>query len=128
MLDLVGRLPLADILLVLAALAAGAYCLVLSRRLNRFNNLENGMGGAIALLSAQITDLNDIVERAEGAAKGSADQLADLTQRSEDGAAKLEMLLASLHDLPDIPPRNKDETPATFVRSDAPETFLEAAE
>ena len=44
---------IADILLAAGAVGAGIYCYVLGRRLNRFNDLENGVGGAVAVLSAQ---------------------------------------------------------------------------
>ena len=47
---------IADILLVAGALGAGFYCFILGRRLNRFNDLENGVGGAVAVLSAQVDD------------------------------------------------------------------------
>ena len=40
---------IADILLVAGALGAGLYCHVLARRLSRFNDLENGVGGAVAV-------------------------------------------------------------------------------
>ena len=48
---------IADILLIAGALGAGLYCIVLSRRLNRFTDLEKGVGGAIAVLSAQVDDM-----------------------------------------------------------------------
>ena len=35
---------LADIMLGIGAIGAAIYCMVLSRRLRRFNNLQNGMG------------------------------------------------------------------------------------
>lgn len=92
---------LADLLASFAALAAGAYCFVLARRLKRFNQLENGMGGAIAVLSAQVDDMTRALERAQATATMSERQLRDLTERAEKGAEKLELLLASLHDLPD---------------------------
>ena len=44
---------IADILLVAGALGAGIYCFVLARRLSKFNDLESGVGGAVAVLSAQ---------------------------------------------------------------------------
>ena len=46
---------IADILLGIAALGAALYCMVLARRMKRFNQLETGMGGAIAVLSARLT-------------------------------------------------------------------------
>ena len=45
---------IADILLVAGALGAGLYCHVLAGRLRRFTDLEKGVGGAVAVLSAQI--------------------------------------------------------------------------
>ncbi|HBT01357.1 MAG TPA: hypothetical protein DEB47_16175, partial [Citreicella sp.] len=48
---------IADILLAAGALGAGFYCFVLSRRLTRFTDLEQGVGGAVAVLSAQVDDL-----------------------------------------------------------------------
>lgn len=92
---------IADILLVAGAFAAAAYCAVLSQRLRRLQTLEGGMGGAIAVLSAQVDDLTRALEVAKGAASGQADALARLTQRGEAAAARLELMLAALHDVPE---------------------------
>ena len=54
---------IADILLVAGAFGAGIYCFVLSRRLNRFNDLEKGVGGARAI---------DRARRGRGQAAGVA--------------------------------------------------------
>lgn len=98
-------LPLiSDLLLGFGALFAAGYCFVLSRRLKRFNQLELGMGGAIAVLSAQVDDMTRALERAQATAGSSAEQLRSLTGRAEEGAEKLELLLASLHDLPEADP------------------------
>lgn len=91
---------LSDILLGAGAVGAGIYCLVLSRRLRRFTDLERGVGGAVAVLSAQVDDLSRALQKAEGAAKGSVDALAQATERAEGAGQRLELLLASLHDLP----------------------------
>ena len=91
---------IADILLVAAAIGATFYCVVLSRRLNRFNDLEKGVGGAIAVLSAQVDDMTRTLQSAQGAALASAGSLGDLTGRAEDAARRLELLVASMHDLP----------------------------
>lgn len=88
----------ADILMGLAALGATIYCIVLSRRLKRFNQLESGMGGAIAVLSAQVDDMTKALNRAQATAATSAEQLRSLTERAEQGAVRLEMMLASLQD------------------------------
>lgn len=92
---------IADILLVAGALGAGLYCMVLARRLARFNDLETGVGGAVAVLSAQVDDLTRTLQEAQQAAGTSTETLGDLTGRAEDVAKRLELLVASMHDLPE---------------------------
>ena len=92
---------IADILLVAGALGAGFYCFILARRLTRFNDLESGVGGAVAVLSAQVDDLTRTLAAAQVSATGSAASLTELTTRAEEAARKLELLVASLHDLPE---------------------------
>jgi hypothetical protein len=94
---------LSDIILALAAFAVAIYCFVLSGRLKRFATLENGMGSAIAVLSVQVDELTKAMEAARGAATGSASRLEVLNTRAEAAAARLELMLASLHDMPDGP-------------------------
>jgi hypothetical protein len=91
---------ISDILLVAGALGAGLYCFVLGRRLARFNDLEKGVGGAVAVLSAQVDDLTKTLEAAQLTAGASATTLKELTGRGETMARRLELHLASLHDLP----------------------------
>lgn len=90
----------ADILLIAGAIGAAAYCFVLARRLNRFNDLEKGIGGAVAVLSAQVDDLTRTLSAAQGASEGANDALEDLTARAEAVAGRLELMMASMHDLP----------------------------
>lgn len=92
---------ISDILLGAGALGAAFYCIVLARRLKRFNNLENGVGGAVAVLSAQVDDMTKTLDRARTAAAQSAETLTTLTGRAEASARKLELMMASLHDLPE---------------------------
>lgn len=94
---------IADILLAAGALGAAFYCWVLGRRLKRFNNLETGMGGAVAVLSAQVDDLEKSLSAARTAAAQSARELTDLTQRAEDVRRQLELQMAALHDI--VPPQ-----------------------
>lgn len=94
---------IADILLVAGALGAGFYCYILGRRLNRFNDLEKGVGGAVAVLSAQVDDLTKTLTAAQASAAQSAATLTELVNRAEDTSRKLELQMASLHDLPEIP-------------------------
>ncbi len=92
---------IADILLAAGALGAGFYCLVLSRRLKRFNDLEKGVGGAVAVLSAQVDDLNKSLVSARHVSDGSSKALEQLTGRAETVAQRLELMMASMHDMPE---------------------------
>ena len=92
---------IADILLVAGALGAGFYCYILARRLTRFNDLENGVGGAVAVLSAQVDDLTKTLLAAQNTASASTDSLDALTDRAEGVAKRLELLVASMHDIPE---------------------------
>mgnify|MGYP003624891500 CR=1 FL=1 len=94
---------IADILLVAGALGAGLYCHVLSRRLRRFTDLEKGVGGAVAVLSAQVDDLAKALSSAQSTATSSVENLASINTRAEASARKLELLIASMHDVPDAP-------------------------
>lgn len=129
----------ADILMSAGAFAAAIYCYVLSGRLKRFQTLEGGMGGAIAVLSAQVDDMTRALDKAQGAANGSAAGLQALTARAEAVAARLELLVASMHDIPDSdaaaaqppvapPPTASGEKQLRFVRRRVPRDTLEAAE
>jgi hypothetical protein len=129
---------IADIFLVAGSFGAAIYCYVLSTRLKRFTTLETGMGGAIAVLSAQVDDMTTALERARGAANGSAEGLEALTARGEAVAQRLELLVASLHDLPEPKPAPPPTQPVTqpapesrslrFVRRRPDRDMLEAAE
>lgn len=90
---------ISDILFIAGALGAAFYCLVLSRRLSRFTDLEKGVGGAIAVLSAQVDDMTRTLKAAQKAAGGSADELERLTARAEEAARRLELHFAAMHDL-----------------------------
>jgi Domain of unknown function (DUF6468) len=98
---------IADILLAAGAFGAAIYCSILSARLKKFSTLESGMGGAIAVLSAQVDDMTRALENARGAANGSAARLEDQVKRAEAASSRLELLVASLHDLPG----DEDDTP-----------------
>lgn len=130
---------IADVLLAAGALGAGLYCYVLALRLKQFQTLESGMGGAIAVLSAQVDDMTRALERARSAAGGQVTALEAETRRAEAAVRRIELLLASLHDLPDpaqataAPPRggpreDEDDRRPRFVRRRAVREGLEAAE
>jgi hypothetical protein len=129
---------IADILMAAGAFGAAVYCYILAQRLKKFQTLESGMGGAIAVLSAQVDDMTRALEKARGAATGQANALEELTRRGESVAARLEITLASMHDLPDPNPNFVRSEPAAeaetsekrlrFVRRRVARDDLEAAE
>jgi hypothetical protein len=131
---------ISDMLLVAGSFGAAVYCYVLSTRLKKFTTLETGMGGAIAVLSAQVDDMTVALDKARAAANGSAESLEALTARGEAVARKLELLVASLHDLPDpaaspaqsprppVAEEPDEERRLRFVRRRSPRDALEAAE
>ncbi|MDR0807834.1 MAG: hypothetical protein LBE86_01675 [Gemmobacter sp.] len=121
----------ADILLVAGAFGLAAYCYVLSCRLRKFSRLESGMGGAIAVLSAQVDDMTKVLEKARAASAGSATKLEALTGRAEQTAARLEVILATMHDLPEarpVPEPGQAGKQLRFVRRRPIRDRMEAAE
>lgn len=122
---------IADMLMITGAAGVAVYCQILAGRLKKLSTLESGMGGAIAVLSAQVDDLTRVLEKARGAASGSAASLEALTARAEASAAKLELMLATLHDLPEPRPEPESEgadRKPRFVRRRISRDDLEAAE
>jgi hypothetical protein len=125
---------IADILMAAGSFGAAIYCYVLSGRLKKFTTLESGMGGAIAVLSAQVDDMTRALEQARHAATGSAEGLKALTARAEGVAGRLELMVASLHDIPEAeqPPSAAEEAEPErrlrFVRRRSSRPDLEAAE
>lgn len=127
---------ISDILLSAGAFGAAIYCCVLAARLKKFTTLESGMGGAIAVLSAQVDDMNKALDKARLAATGSASSLENLTSRAEAVAARIELLLASMHDLPEpVAPRpdplgaeDESDRKLRFIRRRSTRPDLEAAE
>ena len=112
---------ISDVLLSAGAFGAAIYCFVLSARLKKLTALESGMGGAIAVLSVQVDDMTKALQKAGGAASGSAASLDGLASRAEAAAARIELLLAAMYDLPDPAPMPQGAAPAAdraprFVR------------
>lgn len=115
---------IADVFLAAGAFGAAFYCFVLQRRLTRFTRLENGMGGAIAVLSAQVDDLTKALKSAQVAAADSTQRLDGLTDRAEAATTRLELMLSSLHDLPGAEPAEPGAPPRRlrFSRTRRPES------
>jgi hypothetical protein len=127
---------IANILMTAAAFGAGLYCYILGLRLKKFTTLETGMGGAIAVLSAQVDDMTRALEAARSSANGSVSGLEALALRAEAAARRLELLMASMHDLHEPEPAAQAATPddpdadkkLRFVRRRPMRDYAEAAE
>lgn len=108
---------IADVLLVAGALGAGTYCYVLAKRLSCFNDLEKGVGGAVAVLSAQVDDLTHALTSARSASDSSAETIAELTGRAEAVAHRLELMMASLQDIPEVEQSKQAKTEDVMLRA-----------
>lgn len=103
---------LADLLLAAGALGAGCYCLILSRRLARFTDLEKGVGGAVAVLSVQVDELTKVLAAAQEASATASAELEATTVKADTAAHRLEQLLASIQPEAETAPSK----PARVVR------------
>ncbi|MEM7508266.1 MAG: hypothetical protein AAF415_16150 [Pseudomonadota bacterium] len=108
---------IADGLLILAALCASLYCLVLSRRLRRLNRLDNGLGGAIASLSTQVDEMHRALAEAKQVTERSKRELDSRTKRAEQAAGRLELLLVAVRE-----PRSEDKAGAGEAAASAAES------
>ena len=104
-----------NLLLAAGAFGAAFYCFLLSRRLRRFTDLETGVGGAVAVLSAQVDDLSKTLVAARTAAEDSVSELARATAEANQAVKRMELMLAALHDIP----KSQDLTPE-FTRTPRP--------
>jgi len=110
---------IANVLLVAGALSTAIYCIVLARRVRRLTDLEDGVGGAIAALSNQVDDMTKTLTSAQKTSAGSVASLAELTVRAESVARRLELLVASMHDLPDASEQSASTAPEAAGPADS---------
>ncbi len=106
---------IADILMIAGTLGAAVYCFVLSRRLTKLNDMDDGVGAAVAMLSKQVTELEAVLQQAQKRASEGSESLRDLTHQAEATANRLELLVAAMHDLPEREER-EPAAAATFMR------------
>ncbi len=89
---------IADGLMVFGALIAALYCYVLSRRLSALRSMDQGLGGAIAGLSARVEQTKASLADTKATTTDLTRELSAVTARAEIAAGRLELLLATLHD------------------------------
>jgi hypothetical protein len=88
----------ADILMILASGGAAVYCLILSRRLSRLTSFDKGIGGAIAVLSAQVDEMKSALADAKAGSDGAGQHLHELVRQARDISGELELMIAACHD------------------------------
>lgn len=85
-----------DGLLITGALFAGAYCWVLSSRVQALKSLDSGLGAAIVTLTRQIELARATLEEARAASRDTRHDLVQLAARADAAAAQLRLLLAAV--------------------------------
>lgn len=88
------------------------FCFVLTRRLRRLNDLEDGLGAAIAIMSAEVDRLEKSVRAARQEALEAGKTLAAQVQQAQSERAKWDLHLKMRDAVPDQPVR----APATRLR------------
>ncbi|WP_303463334.1 hypothetical protein [Paracoccus sp. 1_MG-2023] len=68
---------LLQLALLIGGLALGGFCLSLMRRLRKLNDLESGLGGAIAVMAAEVDRLERAIRAARDEATAASEILAD---------------------------------------------------
>lgn len=69
------------------SLPLALYCFVLSRRLRRLNDLETGLGGAIAVMTSEISRLDQSIRRARAEAEAATAELGKTIEASRNEKA-----------------------------------------
>jgi hypothetical protein len=107
---------ISNVLLALGTLGLAVYCLVLARRLQKFNDLDSGIGQTLSVFSAQVDTLTKHLESTQNVANGSVLALTGITDRADNASKRLELLVASLNDLTsaDAPIVHPNPTPQSL--------------
>ncbi len=77
--------------LIAACLAVSLYCHVLARRLRKLNDLETGLGGAIAVMTAEVARLEAAIAAARDEAAQAGRMLAAEVERARDERLRLRL-------------------------------------
>lgn len=81
---------IADGLLLIAAVVASIYCLVLSKRLRRLNQMDGGLGKAIATMSTQVEEMSKALATSRKATEKAVGELDARLAAARDLNAKLD--------------------------------------
>ncbi len=87
---------LPDILLILISSLSCLYCILLSRRLNKLQNLDDGLGASIVSLTQAITNTSDAAKYAREATEESVGVLRTLLREAQDTLPLVDAKIESL--------------------------------
>ena len=101
-------IELIQIALVLSSVGLAAFCMILARRLRRLNDLETGLGGAIAVMTAEIDRLEKAIRAARNEATEAGKALSLEVTRTQNERAVWELrdrIGQAAKDAPSLGPR-----------------------
>ena len=78
---------LLQIFLITFTIGLSGFCFTLARRLRKLNDLESGLGGAIAVMTSEIGRLEKSILLAKAEATGATQALADEIERAKQERA-----------------------------------------
>ncbi|MFO1165539.1 MAG: hypothetical protein U1E55_10260 [Paracoccus sp. (in: a-proteobacteria)] len=73
--------------LIVFAIGLSLFCFTLARRLRKLNDLETGLGGAIAVMTSEISRLEKSILLAKGEALTATRSLSDEIERAKEERA-----------------------------------------
>ncbi|MEM1274930.1 MAG: hypothetical protein AAGH74_00245 [Pseudomonadota bacterium] len=112
---------IADGLLVLAALVASLYCWVLSRRLRRLTQLDQGLGAAISSLSEQVEEMQTTLAQSKESIEVRTTLLANLTKEADQAIRRLDSAIKSASELKPAPAEAPVPDPAPMEEASVEE-------
>lgn len=80
-----------ELTLLSASIGLGCFCVVLARRLRHLNNLETGLGGAIAVMAAEVDRLERAIKNAREEATSASNALSSKIEIARAERAKWEL-------------------------------------
>jgi hypothetical protein len=92
-----------QIFLLIVSIGLGAFCVLLARRLRKLNDLESGLGGAIAVMSVEIERLEGAIRHAQVAATSASFDLLRQIERAQDERGRWD-LRQQISDTGFVPP------------------------
>lgn len=87
-----NTLTIFQLVLVPAIFVLAIYCAILSRRVRKLNNLESGLGAAIAVMSMEVDRLDQSLTAAREAAQNQSEKLDLQLRRAQAISARIERL------------------------------------